>query len=179
MSRSDLGKPPGRVGIRGWAIAVLVVFALAGLAAAELLRHVAHARFTATIRVLPEPVDCIQVTRTRYGYGSASAPAVCVGSENALWVDLTVVNEGHRLGFLKECAVDGLDQAGRAVFASSIKLGHIHFPAGTGIEPGTSVTLRWFVPVTDVSASSPAPRGSVYEYVVSCQPIEYHGQIPV
>jgi hypothetical protein len=162
---------------------VIVVVAALAIAAVpigvSLFGHSAHPRFSSSVRLVTEPVSCVDVA-VSYGYSrDAAAPGPCSGSDSALWFDLTVTNTGDQVGFLQRCSVKGLDRAARRVFDVEMRLAQLQPIPGPAINPGQTRTFRWFAHVPDPGVAAPPPAGMVADYQVACPATEYDGPVPV
>ena len=102
---------------RTWiAVAILSILALvAGLAALGIVYdHLQRPRFVATASPIQVSTpECMAlITDPRHGYNSGSAQAMCQDASEGIWFRAEVKNVGHRLAFIRDCVVIGLDPAG-------------------------------------------------------------------
>jgi hypothetical protein len=162
---------------RTWiAVAILSILALvAGLAALGIVYdHLQRPRFVATASPIQVSTpECMAlITDPRHGYNSGSAQAMCQDASEGIWFRAEVKNVGHRLAFIRDCVVIGLDPAGHQAFVGTLRTGD-PAPAGLGVDPGTSVTWEWYVISTPLQ-----PPAQVSHYETRCSPIEYEGHFP-
>jgi hypothetical protein len=171
----------GRPVLRRLLIAAVAAGVIASLAAGAwlLFADEAHPRFDSSVRLVTEPVSCVEVA-VSYGYSrDAASPGPCSGSDRALWFDLTVKNTGDQVGYLTTCSVEAFDRANRRVFEAEMKLALLGPIGGPAIDPGQTSTFRWFAHVPDPGVAAPPPMGVVAIYLVACPPTEYDGPVPV
>jgi hypothetical protein len=163
---------------RTWiAVAILSTLVLvAGLTSLGIIYdHLQRPKFVATLSPIQVSTpECMALITDpfRHGYNSGSAQAMCQEASTGIWFRAEVRNVGHRLAFIKDCVVTGLDSAGHQGFVGTLRTGD-PAPAGLGVDAGTSVTWEWYVVGTPFK-----PPSQVSHYETRCAPIEYDGHVP-
>jgi hypothetical protein len=155
----------------GRSAAVSVAVVVASIAALAVFHHLTGARYVATA----SPVEvsraaCVRMVRA-HGFGSYPATEMCARSVGHDWFEISVRNLGHRGANVHTCSVEGADRAGRTVSWKGVTP-PFGFPTGPDIEPGKTLTFRWFAPGR---VKVPA----AVSYRAECPVVDYRGNPPI
>jgi hypothetical protein len=170
----DAGNRAGSRRALGCLTVLLVLAALVGGLA--YIHHIRGARYVATAtRIEALTVDQCVAAFDQFGI-FASASDACQRHESDLWFSVRVENVGHRDAFLLTCLVDAISSVGAVLYGGEVNVPPVGVPANPGkhLDPGETVEYRWYLSARSASTTVP-----VDHYVASCEPIDYHGQIPV
>jgi hypothetical protein len=161
---------------RRWLKVLTVTATLTAIVGAlAYVHHIRGARFRATATPIEWSSfdDCVAaLTREPYLYSDEASSSICRGEWSDVWFLAQVTNVGHRGAYLTGCTVEAFDEAGDQLYSGDLGVGPgLH--ADSYLGPGESVEVRWYI--------LPRPKSTqrAARYVVSCEPIDYHGKAPV
>jgi hypothetical protein len=159
---------------RTWlAVPILSILILVVLTAPGVVHHLQRPRFVASVSPIQVSLhECLNVVSGR-GWNSGYVSTACRDAATGTWFRAEVMNVGHRLAFLTDCMVIGLDPAGHRGFVGTLGTGHPAPNGGLAVDAGKSVTWEWYVVGTPFK-----PPPQVSHYQVACTPIEYGDKIP-